>query len=186
MPSLNHRYSDSFRSKGQTIKTVVPNPKSTAVCASCGAVYERKRWFADPVRSHELKHDPQTEITKCPACVRTKADYPEGILTISGSFLEKHHDEILHTIVAEAKRERARDTLCRIMGIQSSPDGVVVKTTNERLVRKLGHVLHSAFHGDLSFVFSHGVRLTRVRWHRDGVGRAENPVRRNRGAKRQK
>src|SRR5262245_61169738 len=128
MATLNHRYSDSFRSKGQDIKTVVPNPKSTAVCASCGAVYERKRWFADAARSEELKRDPHTEITKCPACVRARADYPEGILTISGDFLRKHHDDILHTIVATAKKERARDTLCRIMAIKSAPDGIVVKT----------------------------------------------------------
>ena len=172
MHSQRH-YNDNYRTKIASLKTIVPNPKATAVCGSCGAVYERKRWFEDAARSRELKHDPHTEITQCSACVRAKADYPEGILTLSGAFLVNHHDDILHTIVATAKRERDRDTLCRIMGIKSSPDGIVVKTTNERLVRKLGHVLHSSFQGELKFIFSHGVRLTRVRWHRDDPGRAE-------------
>jgi NMD protein affecting ribosome stability and mRNA decay len=166
-------YNDNYRTKISSRKTLVPNPKGTAVCGSCGAVYERKRWFENAARSRELKHDPHTEITQCAACVRAKADYPEGILTISGIFVANHHDEILHTIISWAKKERDRDTLCRIMGIKSSPEGILVKTTNERLVRKLGHVLHSSYQGELKFIFSHDVRLTRVRWHRDDPGRAE-------------
>lgn len=178
-------YTNAYRTKIAGAKTVVPNPKGTAVCGSCGAVYERKRWFENATRSRELKHDPNTDVTQCPACVRAKADYPEGILTISGDFVRTHQDEILHAILAAAKRERERDTLVRIMGIKSAPEGIVVKTTNERLVRHMGHVLHSAFHGELKFVFSHGVRLTRVRWHRDDVERvpAKKPRTGRRGKK---
>lgn len=172
MPPSSRRYTDSFRKRNVSTvaKTIVPNPKGTAICGGCGAVYERKRWFENAARSRGLRLELGTEVTMCPACVRSKAKLPEGILTVTGSFVREHHDEILHTIVAAAKRERARDTLCRLMDVKSSPDGIVVHTANERLVRKLGHVLHSAFHGDVSFVFSHGDRLTRVRWSRDGAG----------------
>jgi NMD protein affecting ribosome stability and mRNA decay len=172
LATKSKRYTDSFRKRSAVAlpKTIVPNPRSTAVCGSCGAVYERKRWFEDAARSRELRHDLHVDTVKCPACVRAKANLPEGILTASGAFLHEHHDEILHTIVATAKRERARDTLCRLIGVQMSPDGIVVKTANERLARKLGHVLHAAFHGELNFVFSHDDRLTRVRWHRDELG----------------
>jgi NMD protein affecting ribosome stability and mRNA decay len=150
----------------------VPNPKSTAVCGACGAIYERKRWAENAARARELKHDPATDIVQCPACVRAKADYPEGILTISGDFVKLHQDDILHTITSTARRERERDALCRLMQVKSSPDGIIVKTTSESLVRKLGSVIHRAFGGDLSYIFSHDVRLTRVRWHRDQEGRA--------------
>lgn len=161
----------SSRNKLSAIKTVVPNPKSTAVCVSCGAIYEKKRWFENAVRSAELKHDTDTTLVQCPACVRAKADYPEGILTLSGDFLGEHSEEILHLITSVSKRERARDTLCRLMGIKTTPGVIIVKTTNERLVRKLGHAIHASYDGELTFAFSHDVRLTRVRWHRDAPGR---------------
>ena len=172
MPSSSRRYTDSFRKRNVTSipKTIVPNPKGTAVCGVCGAIYERKRWYEDASRSRELRLELGVETTMCPACVRAKSKLPEGILTASGAFVKEHHDDILHTIVAAAKRERAHDTLCRILDVTSSPDGIVVTTANERLVRKLGHVLHSAFHGEVNFVFSHDNRLTRVRWHRDDLG----------------
>lgn len=165
-------YNSGFRNKAEELKTIIPNPKATAVCGGCGSVYEKKRWFENAARASELKHIAATDIVKCPACVRSNANYPEGILTISGEFLKEHHDDILHTITHTAKMERERDTLCRLMGIKSSEEMILVKTTNERLVRRIGHVLHSAYGGELSFVFSHGVRLTRVRWHRDEPGRA--------------
>ncbi|MFN0207846.1 MAG: BCAM0308 family protein [Planctomycetota bacterium] len=185
-------YNTGFRNKAEALKTIIPNPKSTAVCGGCGSIYEKKRWFEDAARARELKHDAKTDIVKCPACVRSKANYPEGILTISGEFLKEHHDDILHTITHTAKMERERDTLCRLMGVKSSEEMILVKTTNERLVRRLGHVLHSAYGGDLSFVFSHGIRLTRVRWHRDEPGRAireqvnkkKTPMKNKSGAKK--
>ncbi len=167
------KYSSSVKKKEPGRKTIVPNPRGTAVCISCGAVYERKRWFENAARSRELRQIVGTETTACSACVRTKANLPEGILTVSGAFVRDHHDEILHTIVSASKRERARDTLCRLMDVQSSPEGILVKAANERLVRKLGHILHAAFQGEVTFVFSHGDRLTRVRWHRDDPSRAE-------------
>lgn len=165
------RVTVSHRHKQPAPKTLVPNPKGTALCPSCSAIFERKRWFENQTRARELAADRTTALVRCPACARQKANYPEGILTVTGAFVAAHHDDILHTIVSTSKRERAHDTLCRLLDVRASGEGMTVKTANERLARKLGHVLHSSFGGELTFVFSHDDRLTRVHWNRESLGR---------------
>ena len=68
--------------------------KEPSLCTSCKTVYQHKHWAFDPEAYRKLKTDPKVNRISCPACQKIAAGYPEGIVTLSGSYLWKHEDEI--------------------------------------------------------------------------------------------
>lgn len=129
-------------------------------CPDCGAVFERGRWnwaVAGRTDSHK---------TTCPACRRIRDGYPAGYVTLTGSFLETHRDEILHLIKNEAQKQSKEHPLKRIMDIQDKDDGMLVTTTDSHLARSIGESLSHAYQGELDYHYTVDEML-RVKWTRN-------------------
>ena len=142
-------------------------PQEPRRCSGCGAVYTRRRWLAatDP-RAAEVVANVEATHVLCPAC-RSLASVPAGFLRVEGDFYREHQDEIEHLIDREAERALEDNPLGRIVARDRSAPGVlVVTTTTEHLVQRLGHALEKAYSGHVDYQFSHENKLARVTWHR--------------------
>jgi hypothetical protein len=109
--------------------------------------------------------------TVCPGCKRRAGGVPSGFLYLDGTFLAAHREEIERLLNNEAKRAAEENPLAQIMGQETDKHGVlVVTTTTEHLVERLGHALQKAFGGRVEYDFSHEKKLARVYWHRNVAG----------------
>jgi hypothetical protein len=98
--------------------------REPSVCRQCDTVCHEGRW-------QWMEESPQGAFDDlCPACHRIKDKYPAGEITLSGTFLAAHREEILGLVRNEAEAETSQHPLHRIMGIEERPDEVVVTTTD--------------------------------------------------------
>jgi NMD protein affecting ribosome stability and mRNA decay len=138
-----------------------------AICLTCKAIYQKKRWFFDEDLYREHLERETTHQVSCPACQKIQDHFYEGELTLEGAFLEEHHEEIITLLKREAERVSARNPLDRI--IQERPEGksrLVVETTTDKLAQRLGRAIYLAFKGNLDFRWSHMNKFVRVYWSR--------------------
>jgi NMD protein affecting ribosome stability and mRNA decay len=141
--------------------------KEPLKCKNCGLVYWNKRWYPEN-EAKRLCGDKkiQGEI-KCPAC-RKKADkVPMGLVTLEGSFLREHSEEVFNLIRNEEQKVMNHNLLDRIVEINKTRKGIEITTTTERLAQRLGKAVHRAYSGTLRYSFSDGVKFARVNWSRD-------------------
>ena len=150
-------------------------PAEPASCRTCGAVYAGKRWrlARRSVRPKSQAIDKRKSLHPatlmlCPACKKRREDLPAGFLYISGKFLSVHREEVVRLLYKEAKRAFTDNPLARVMRTTSDKDGrIVVATTTEHLVKRLGHALKKALDGEVRYDFSHENKFARVYWNRD-------------------
>jgi len=136
--------------------------REPSVCGQCDAVYHQGRW-------QWMEERPQGAVVDlCPACHRIKDKYPAGEITLAGTFLVAHREEILRLVRNEAEAETAEHPLHRIMGIEERPDEVVVTTTDIHLPRRIGHALEHAYKGQMEIHFDKEGHCARMKWHHDG------------------
>jgi NMD protein affecting ribosome stability and mRNA decay len=141
--------------------------QEAAVCSTCQAIYQNKRWFFDEALHRRLAGTVKGREVICPTCRKIKDHYPEGILTLSGDFFKEHRQEILTLLENEAARVGARSVQDRIM--QMLPEGkdrLIVETTSEKLAQHLGRAVYRAYKGDLDFRWSEMNKFVRVYWSR--------------------
>jgi NMD protein affecting ribosome stability and mRNA decay len=151
------RYADSGQGDPYRMPGKLPDP---SVCPTCKAAYHSGRWTWDPAPVDAERH-------QCPACRRIADDYPAGIVTLRGSFLAEHGDEIRNLLHNVEAREKQNHPLKRIMAIDAEGEqGLVVKTTDARLARGLGEALHHAYQGELDYDFHQVENVVRVSWSR--------------------
>jgi len=155
-------------------KTITTDPykarggSAVSVCGSCRAVYRNKRWYADEKTGVTAAVARGVELTVCPACLKIRDDFPGGIVTLKGGYVLAHKQEIMHLVRNEEERARGFNPLERIMAFKENGYGsLVITTTNEKLAQRLGRALKKAFHGDVSYRWSHDDKLVRVEWLRD-------------------
>ena len=149
--AFQERVEDTYKLKGK-----LPEP---TVCPKCGAVFHagRWQWLSRPEKPHELL---------CPACHRVHDQVPAGYVTLTGTFLEQHRDEIMRLVRNHAEKARAEHPLQRIIGTEDRDAGVTVTTTDIHLARGIGEALAHAYQGELEFHYNKDQKLLRVHWER--------------------
>lgn len=135
-------------------------PAEPAVCPDCNAVWRGGRW-------QWAEAPPEAEAVVCPACRRLRDRLPGGMVTLEGSFLTRHADELLNLVRNTAALEERERPLNRLMEVERGYDRVVVTTTDGHLPRRIGAALQSAYDGVLSLPGGDGETLVRVIWRRD-------------------
>jgi len=138
----------------------------TAICRKCSAVYYNKRWYIDGeiLKKYNLQ---VIEKVLCPACRKIRDRFPGGIIRLHGEFLNKHKEEIMNLIKNEEERARGFNPLERIIDISDTDNGVVeITTTNEKLAQRIVRSLERAYHGEVSYRWSHDTKLLRAEWVR--------------------
>ena len=92
--------------------------QEAALCTTCQAIYQNKRWFFDENLAGKLAGTDKVKEVTCPTCRKVKDRYSEGILTLSGDFFKEHKDEIVNLLKKEAER----------VGKRSVPDRIITMT----------------------------------------------------------
>ncbi|MDI6747904.1 MAG: BCAM0308 family protein [Rhodocyclaceae bacterium] len=129
------------------------------VCPECGAVYRAGRW-----QWGTRPADAQQVV--CAACQRIRDNFPAGFVEVGGDFFTAHRGEIMNLLHHHENKAKAGHPFARIMAVASTPDGVLVTTTDIHLARDLGEALHRAYQGNLEFHYNEGENLLRVHWAR--------------------
>ena len=138
------------------VREKLPDPTA---CPDCGAMFRDGRWMwgAPPVDAHRAT---------CPACQRTRDDYPAGYLTLEGDFHREHRAEILSLLRHVEEREKKEHPLKRLLDIQDDPDALRITTTDSGFARNLGDALESAYAGELDYQYTKEGSCLRVTWRR--------------------
>ena len=140
--------------------------KEPALCKNCRLYLHHKRWVNDPETYQQLKSDPNVHWTTCPACRKIAEGYPEGIVTLRGSYLWKHEDEILRLLKNLETEAFDRNPQERIIRQTQEDEQLVIETTEQSLAEHLGRVLHRSHQGELSIHWAEGADICRVNWER--------------------
>ncbi len=162
-------YKLTYKKKSATTDPYLPRGASckVAVCEGCHAVFMNKRWYSDGEVYEAVANNPETMMLVCPACLKIRDNFPGGIVTLKGAYVLPHKQDLMNLIKNEEERARGFNPLERIMSIKENGHGnLVISTTNEKLAQRLGRALKKAFHGDVSYGWSHDNKLVRVDWER--------------------
>jgi len=134
-------------------------PTGAVTCPTCGAAFRNGRWTWEDATGSAARET-------CPACRRIADSYPEGFLTLSGSFIAGHREEILNLIENEAEAEKAEHPLNRIMDQADEGEKIVIRTTDNHLPRRIGEALKHAYGGRLILKYPPEEAAIRVSWTR--------------------
>jgi len=161
------RYTTSYKEKEHPKAdpyAMLKAPKGPAVCRKCRAIYANKRWYIDDVEARKLAASPRTQKLVCPACLKIRDNYPEGIVTLKWSTLRDHEAEIRGLIANVEARAVSVNPLERVMKIVRQRKDLEVQTTNDRLAQRIGRELVRAYKGKVTYHWAHRDMLARVAW----------------------
>ncbi len=119
-----------------------------------------------PQTYQQLEGDRKANWITCPACQKIAAGYPEGIVTLSGSYLWEHEAEIQRILKNEEQKALAKNPFERIIRRHRDGDKLVIETTERKLAEHLGRVLHKSHQGTLDITWTGNPDICRVSWQR--------------------
>lgn len=140
--------------------------KDPSLCMNCKAVFQNQHWTLNPEAHDHLKRKPAVNWISCPACQKIAAGYPEGIVTLRGSYLWQHEKEIQQILRNEEQRAQEKNPFERIIRRQRDGDQLVIETTEKKFAERLGRVLHRSHQGTLDISWSGDPDVCRVTWER--------------------
>jgi hypothetical protein len=92
----------------------------------------------------------------CPACRRINDKFPAGVVELRGPLGPQQKDEIIHLARHQEEAEKGEHPLNRIINIDEDTNGIVIKTTDIHLTRRIGEAVERTFHGSLNEDFDEG------------------------------
>jgi NMD protein affecting ribosome stability and mRNA decay len=141
---------------------------SVAYCGRCHAIYHPKHWHLDEAEYQRLKLDPNVDEIVCPSCVAIEQKDFKGQVTLKGSTLAQHREQILNTIYNEEAHLRTTNPHSRIGLIEEVGEEIHVWTVNEFLAERIAKELKKAFHGSHAEInHLNKEEFTRVLWWRE-------------------
>ena len=122
-----------------------------------------KRWCFDSDLYENSVKDPTTTVSLCPADQKIRDDFPGGIVTVKGGFFIEHRNDLLNLVKNEEERAQGFNPLERVMYVRENGYGtILIATTNEKMAQRLGRAIKKAFHGEVTYNWSHDTKLVRV------------------------
>lgn len=150
---IRERVHDPYKARKQ--------PAEPLVCPDCGAVRAQGRW-------QWMDRPPAAaESQRCPACKRIQDRIPAGFLTLEGSFLAAHRDEILRLVRHKVNQQLLEHPMKRLMDIdQQAEDRIELRFTDLHLPRGVGEAIRNAFEGELRLNYTVEGGILRAYWRR--------------------
>lgn len=131
-------------------------------CPDCGLLFLNGTWkWSGAPAGQKLRSK------KCPACLQIQDNYPGGMLHLGGTFLPRHRKEILKCVRNAEKATLAEHPLGRIFRTEEAQGEIVLSSTTEHLVSRIGKALRDAFGGELHIKYGPEVEWAIARWHKD-------------------
>jgi NMD protein affecting ribosome stability and mRNA decay len=158
-PNLPKRNAGAAQRNADDPYRAAAKPPEPTTCPKCHATFTAGRWTWE-----KAPEDAHHQL--CPACQRIHDRFPAGYVTVKGSFLQEHRDEIVALIHSHEKKEKAERPLQRIMAIDDTREGLEVTTTDSHLARGIAEALHGAYKGELKLRYSRDENLLRASWKR--------------------
>jgi hypothetical protein len=169
---VERSYKQTYKKKSSTTDPYMPRgaSRSVSLCGGCQAVYMNKRWYAESKVYTTAKKNPETATVVCPACMKIRDNFPGGIVTLKGDYVLPHKTDLMNLVRNEEERARGLNPLERVIAVKENGFGsIVISTTNEKLAQRIGRAIKKAFHGEVSYRWSHDNKLARVDWVREMV-----------------
>lgn len=166
----NTSYKPYYKKKSATTDPYMPRggTQKVSICEGCRSVYMNKRWYADAETRRAADKNASAARVVCPACLKIRDNFPGGIVTLKGDYALSHKHELMNLIRNEEERAMGFNPLERVMSIRENGHGsIIISTTNEKLAQRLGRAIRKAFHGEVSYRWSHDNKLVRVEWVRE-------------------
>jgi len=91
---------------------------------------------------------------------------PAGLLYLSGSYWERHQEEILNIARNQSASAAAQRPLQRIMWIEKAEDKTEIATTSSHLAQRIGKAIEDACKGTLAIKHADDSQLVRLYWER--------------------
>lgn len=159
-------YKLSYKKKSPTTDSYMPRGGSkVSVCGTCHSVYMNKRWYSENDACAAVVDASNSIKVECPACLKIRDHFPGGIVTLRGDYVLPHKQDLMRLVKNEENRARVLNPLERVMSVSENGGGKIeIATTNEKLAQRLGRSLKKAFHGDVTYRWSHDNKLVRVEW----------------------
>lgn len=172
MTMARFTYSPAHK-KNVTRETDPYIPKKAApavsVCPGCRAICRNRRWSFDEKEFASLtRMGREVARRRCPACRKIADGFPAGLVTLRGSYLRAHREEILNLVRNEERRAMGINPTARIIRLREDENGLEVSTTVEKLAQRIGREVYKACSGTLEYKWSEDAKLLRVNWEREG------------------
>jgi RNase P subunit RPR2 len=167
---VERTYKQTYKKKSSTTDPYLPRgaSRSVSMCEGCRAVYMNKRWYAGNVVFTTAKKKSEIVTVVCPACMKIRDNFPGGIVTLKGDYVLPHKTDLMNLVRNEEERAHELNPLERVIAVKENGLGsIVISTTNEKLAQHIGRAIKKAFHGDVSYRWSHDNKLARVDWIRE-------------------
>ncbi|WP_372634469.1 BCAM0308 family protein [Fodinibius sp.] len=145
------------RQRHDAYRTTKKHPDPT-ICPVCGSLYTGGRWTWD-----DLPEPDEASRVTCPACRRTRDNYPAGLIELQGTFFDTRRTEIMNMIHHIKDVELTEHPLERFVNISEKKDKTIITTTGIHLARRIGDSLVRAYGGDLNYNYDDD-DLIRVFW----------------------
>lgn len=126
------------------------------VCPQCGAAYLAGRWQWAKVQNGR----PQM----CPACRRINDRVPAGIVTLGAFPGQPGKNDMIALARHQEEAEKIEHPLNRIIGVEDTPEGIVITTTDIHSPRRIAEAVRRAFGGTLEIDFDKDGYFVRVNW----------------------
>lgn len=130
-------------------------------CPQCLALYQGGRW------KWPKQKDTSGEPFLCSACRRIRDRFPAGEVHVSGSYLNRHKDEIMNLIQNVIKEVEIRSPMKRVIDFTQDKQKLSVSLTDNHLARHIGDALYKAYNGELEVKYSEEEKFIRLYWRRD-------------------
>jgi len=135
------------------------------ICPGCRAIYKDGRWVWPAETEKQLA--PGVEEYLCPACRRIRDKYPAGVVTLSGTYLREHKEEILNLIDNIVEEQKERSPLKRLINAEEQEGRLVLNFTDDHLARRVGEAVGRAHKGNLEIKYLEEGKFLTIFWHRD-------------------